>query len=51
MTDRGRMEYFIGLKGEGLGVKIEPTESELTLLKKKSTKKVYIIRAMGVFTR
>lgn len=46
---KGRKEYFIGLRGEGLGIKIEPIE-ELALNMKK-TGKVYIIRAVGYFTK
>lgn len=46
---RGRKEYFFGLRGEGLGIRIEPNE-ELGLQVKR-TGRVYFIRGVGFFTR
>ncbi len=44
-----KKEYFFGLRGGGLGIKIEPLE-ELTL-DLKQTGKVYLIRGQGTFTK
>jgi hypothetical protein len=46
---RGRKEYFFGLRGEGLGIRIEPNE-ELGLQVKR-TGRVYFLRGVGFFTR
>ena len=46
---KGKKEYFIGLRQEGLGVKIEPIE-ELAGFVKKKTGRVYLFRAMGSFS-
>ena len=47
--NKGRKEYYFGLRGEGLGIKIEPIEEPGLSYKK--TGKVYLIRAVGYFTR
>jgi hypothetical protein len=46
--NRGKKEYFFGIKGEGLGIKIEPLED--LALNVKKTGRVYLIRGMGYFT-
>jgi hypothetical protein len=44
-----KKEYFFGLRGGGLGIKIEPLEEPTLNLKQ--TGRVYLIRALGVFSR
>lgn len=46
---KGKREYFVGLRGEGLGVKIQPIE-ELGLHLKK-TGRVYLVRSMGFYSK
>lgn len=46
--NRGKKEYFIGLRGEGLGIKIEPIEDPGSDYQK--TGRVYLTRGVGMFT-
>ena len=45
---KGKKEYFFGIRGEGLGIKIQPIEDPG--FKYKKTGRVYVIRGMGMFT-